>query len=116
MIELLMLLTLSPLNSQPALTAQVQPCVWPNPCIEQQEAITVAEYEICVWPRKCGDGAADSEALEAAVETAPVQLAQVQPCVWPNPCTETPMQVAQIQPCVWPNPCTETPKKETELI
>jgi hypothetical protein len=80
MIELLMILSLSPMTSQPNLLAQVQPCVWPNPCGVQEETVeAAAEYEICVYPRKCG-GKNQEETVQAA---------QVQPCVWPNPCGVT---------------------------
>ena len=32
-----------------AQTAQFQPCVWPNRCVEQ----TVAQFQPCVWPNRC---------------------------------------------------------------
>ena len=50
MIEFLMLMTLSPV-AQPALTAQFQPCVWPNPC--GPKPIRVAQFQPCVYPNTC---------------------------------------------------------------
>ncbi|MFH2203025.1 MAG: hypothetical protein ABIJ96_07920 [Elusimicrobiota bacterium] len=77
MIEILMMLTLSAANPQPIMTAQFQPCVWPNPCGQQEETVELAsDYEICVWPRKCGGKAKET-----------VEVAQFQPCVMPNPCS-----------------------------
>jgi hypothetical protein len=78
MIELLMMLSLSSLNPTPSVTAQFQPCVWPNPCTQQEETVQLADYEICVWPNKCSGNKEETQAI-----------AQFQPCVWPNPCTES---------------------------
>lgn len=62
-----LILTLSMLKPAPAaLTAQFQPCVWPNTC----RSMEVAQFKPCVWPNTC-------------VETP---VAQFQPCVWPNRC------------------------------
>lgn len=70
MIELLMMLHLG--SAVPAvLTAQVQPCVWPNTC-RQETAVQTAQVQPCVWPNRC------------ARET--LTLAQFQPCVLPNRC------------------------------
>ncbi len=78
MIELLMLLAISPINAKPAMLAQFQPCVWPNPCSQQEETVRLAsDFEICVWPRKC-----------SGKQEKPIQLASdFEICVWPNKCS-----------------------------
>ncbi len=70
MIELLMILSLSQLNTQPNALAQSQPCVWPNTC--RQQAIASKPFTTCQMPNKCAKPA--------------IQLAQFKPCVWPNTC------------------------------
>lgn len=69
MIELLMMLSLSPLNPQtlaakpyttcqmpnkcakPAAVVSLQPCVWPNTCAKPVNVL--AQFKPCVWPNKC---------------------------------------------------------------
>lgn len=58
MINLILTLSLSAVNPQPAQTAQYKPCVWPNVCksapvVEILPAEQVAQFTTCVWPRKC---------------------------------------------------------------
>ncbi|MFA5137852.1 MAG: hypothetical protein WC728_01375 [Elusimicrobiota bacterium] len=67
MIELLMVLSLSGLNTQNS-ASSFQPCVWPNTCKEQ----TQVAFQPCVWPNTCKQE---------------IQVAQFQPCVWPNTCS-----------------------------
>ena len=70
MIELLMILSLSPLSGQNTLTAKpFTTCQWPNVCSKPAQ---VAQFKPCVWPNICA-------------KPAPV-LAQFKPCVWPNTC------------------------------
>ena len=47
-----LLLTVSMLNAAPvpAQTAQFQPCVWPNRCVQTP---AVAQFQPCVWPNRC---------------------------------------------------------------
>ena len=46
-----MILTVAMMNVQPAQqTAQFQPCVWPNKCVETP---AVAQIQPCVWPNRC---------------------------------------------------------------
>ena len=45
-----LILTVSMMSAKPApQTAQFQPCVWPNKCMQP-----VAQFETCVYPKKCG--------------------------------------------------------------
>lgn len=68
MIELLIALSLSPMNpaakpfttcqmpnkcAKPVQTAQFQPCVWPNTCAKPVAVKVLAQYQPCVWPNKC---------------------------------------------------------------
>jgi hypothetical protein len=68
MIELLMILSLSSLDTRNT-ASSFQPCVWPNTCKQETQ---VAQFQPCVWPNTCKQ------------ET---QVAQFQPCVWPNTCS-----------------------------
>lgn len=98
-----LLLTLSLFNTTPAQqTAQVRPCVWPNPCVAAPApAVEVAQFKPCVWPNVCNE--------------TPAPVAQVKTCVWPNVCrTEAPVlplvieagdEVAQFTTCVYPRKC-----------
>ncbi len=72
MLNLILTLAMSTFHPA-AMTAQFQPCVWPNKCAETPAAAPVqtAQFQPCVWPNKCA---------------APV--AQVQTCVWPHTCRE----------------------------
>ncbi|PCI33017.1 MAG: hypothetical protein COB53_12270 [Elusimicrobia bacterium] len=87
------------LNAAPA-QAQVQPCVWPNPCgiVEVVEVKELSnDFSICSWPNKC-----------AKIETVEIS-AQFKPCVWPNPCgitvpVEEPKK-GDYSICSWPNKC-----------
>ncbi len=62
MINMILTLSLSLVNAQPATqTAQFRPCVWPNLCktqpapiIEIAPAAQVAQFTTCVYPRTCG--------------------------------------------------------------
>lgn len=74
MLDIILLLSVSPVAGsliQPV--AQVQPCVWPNPCAQSPVFQVAGDYEICMWPRKCGARAAAA-------------AAQIEPCVLPNRC------------------------------
>lgn len=71
MIELILLVTLTPVNPISTQTAQFQPCVWPNKCAVAAPVQT-AQFQPCVWPNKCA-------------KTAPV-VAQFETCVWPKKC------------------------------
>lgn len=111
MIDLILLVALSPLaavnapvatdatiEKAPVMLSQFRPCVWPNKCSVETEA--VAQFRPCVWPNKCG------------VEAQPV--AQFRPCVWPNKCAvEEPVLLAEYKPCVFPNRCG--PKFENQI-
>lgn len=71
MIELLMILSLSPVATQQTLASKpFTTCQWPNVCAKP--AVELAQFKPCVWPNKCA-------------KPAP-QLAQFKPCVWPNTC------------------------------
>ena len=98
MIELILLLSLTPAATQNAPVAQFKPCVWPNTCATEVLQTAANDFEICLAPRKCGGSAA----LPAP------KVAQFKPCVWPNTCAaeapKTPV-LAQFRPCVWPNTC-----------
>lgn len=86
MIELLMILSMSSLNTP---TVDFQPCVWPNPCGAQEETIQVADYQICIYPNPCsltGD----------------------------EPKEDTVLLAGGFEICVYPNPCSFAPGKETE--
>lgn len=52
MLELILMLTLSPLQT-PAPVAQVRTCVWPNTCKSE----VLAQVQTCVWPKTCKDAA-----------------------------------------------------------
>jgi hypothetical protein len=98
MIELILLLSLTPAATQNAATAQFKPCVWPNTCATEGLQTAKSDFEICLAPRKCGKAVAQPEP----------KVAQFKPCVWPNTCkAEQPQApvVAQFKPCVWPNTC-----------
>ena len=98
MIELILLLSLTPAATQNAAVAQFKPCVWPNTCATEVTQTAKTDFEICLAPRKCG----------GKVATPAPTVAQFKPCVWPNTCAaEQPVApvVAQFQPCVWPNTC-----------
>ena len=100
MIELILLLSLTPAATQNAAVAQFKPCVWPNTCATEAPQTAKNDFEICLAPRKCG-----GKAVEAPKAPA---VAQFKPCVWPNTCAaEQPVTpvVAQFKPCVWPNTC-----------
>jgi hypothetical protein len=71
MIDLILMLSLSPVNPICAPMASVQPCVWPNTCANQPQA--VAGFQPCGNPNKC-------KAVDVA--SGPVQT-----CVWPNQCS-----------------------------
>ena len=64
MLNLMMLLALSPMNITQ--TASIQPCIWPK-CMKPQ--VEVAQVQPCIWP-KC----AKPEAV----------VAQIDPCIWPK--------------------------------
>lgn len=51
MIQMILMASLMQINPAPRRnqTAQFQPCVWPNKCVQQ----TVAQFQPCVWPNKC---------------------------------------------------------------
>ncbi|MFA6030680.1 MAG: hypothetical protein WC969_12555 [Elusimicrobiota bacterium] len=90
MIELLMLLSLSPVATQTTVAA-IQPCVWPNTCAQEQ-VLAAKPYQACVWPNKCAKPT--------------FQVAQgFEICSWPHKCAKPTLQVAQFRPCVWPNTC-----------
>ena len=73
MIELLMILSLSPIATQNTLASKpFTTCQFPNKCEKIEQ---VAQFKPCVWPNKC--------------EKAAPQLAQFKPCVWPNTCRES---------------------------
>jgi hypothetical protein len=46
-----LILTVAMMHAAPAApkTAQVQPCVWPNRCVEAP----VAQVQTCQWPHTC---------------------------------------------------------------
>jgi len=47
-----LILTTLMMNAKPApQTAQFQPCVWPNRCVETP----VAQFQPCVWPNRCAE-------------------------------------------------------------
>lgn len=71
MIELILMVTLNPVNPLSSRTAQFQPCVWPNKCAVEAPVQT-AQFQTCVWPNKCA-------------KPAPA-VAQFETCVWPNKC------------------------------
>lgn len=79
MIELILLLSLTPAATQNTPVAQFKPCVWPNTCAAEAVQTAANDFEICLAPRKCGGGKA------AEAPKAPV-VAQFRPCVWPNTC------------------------------
>ena len=55
MIELILLLSLTPAATQNAPVAQFKPCVWPNTCGKDAVAApVVAQFRPCVWPNTCG--------------------------------------------------------------
>ena len=83
MLEVILMLSLSYLNTVAVETAQTT--LWPNPC----STMELAQFKPCIWPNKCFQ--------------KPV-MAQFQPCIWPNKCFQEPV-VAQFKPCVWPNKC-----------
>ncbi|MFA6316535.1 MAG: hypothetical protein WC943_03885 [Elusimicrobiota bacterium] len=80
MFELILIASLSPMAP---MTAQVQPCVWPNLCQTQPQTQT-AQVQPCVWPNLC-----QSEPLPVvAVIRAKVAAAgDYTTCVWPNKCS-----------------------------
>ncbi len=69
MLELLMIIQLS--QATPVLTAQVQPCIWPNRCAAA--APVVAQIQPCIWPNRCA------------------AAADIEPCVWPKKCSQEPV-------------------------
>lgn len=96
MFEMILMMTLT---AQPQTEiAQFQPCVWPNKCSKQVEA--VAQFQPCVWPNKCAKKAEPKQSL-----------AQFQPCVWPNKCSkkaEAAVVLAdepKVTTCGMPNTC-----------
>lgn len=38
--------------------AQYRPCVWPNKCAKDAQAV-LAQFKPCVWPNRCSSGSAD---------------------------------------------------------
>ncbi|MEK7744724.1 MAG: hypothetical protein AAB576_08430 [Elusimicrobiota bacterium] len=55
MIQLILMLSLSPALQAPVQTAAVKPCVFPNTCgAAQTRTITIAEFRPCVFPNRCG--------------------------------------------------------------
>ena len=77
MIELLMVLSLSPLSTNPVLTAGIQPCVWPNTC-KTSEIVQVAQFQPCVWPNKCSGG----KKVESVLVASDFEI-----CQWPRKCS-----------------------------
>ena len=72
MIELLMILSLSPLSTHTTLASKpFTTCQMPNKCAKP--ALQLAQFQPCVWPNTCAKPA--------------LQLAQFKPCVWPNTCS-----------------------------
>ena len=58
MIELILLLSLTPAATQNAPVAQFKPCVWPNTCAaEAPKTPVLAQFKPCVWPNTCGASA-----------------------------------------------------------
>ena len=53
MFSLILTVAMMPVQSAPK-TAQFQPCVWPNKCVETP----VAQFQPCVWPNKCAQTSA----------------------------------------------------------
>jgi len=66
MIQLILMVGLSPLSAGSSRNMPIQPCVWPNKCAVEQ----VSQFQPCVWPNKC----------------AAEQVSQIQPCIWPHRC------------------------------
>ena len=96
MFELILMASLIQTSPVPQ-TAQFQPCVWPNKCNKQIEAV-LRPIQTCVWPNVC--------------KTEPVEtVAQFQPCVWPNKCNKALRREAShaveptIKTCDYPNTC-----------
>jgi hypothetical protein len=52
MIELLLLISLGVTSQPPVMTADINPCVWPNKCAV--ETVT-ASINTCVWPNVCAE-------------------------------------------------------------
>jgi len=54
MIELLMILSLSPLSSHTTLASKpFTTCQMPNKCAKVETAFQLAQYQPCVWPNTC---------------------------------------------------------------
>ncbi|MBI4062168.1 MAG: hypothetical protein HY403_12160 [Elusimicrobia bacterium] len=59
MINFILTLMLASANPR---SVQIQPCVWPNPCMNGSAApvaaivpnVEIAQVTTCVYPRKCG--------------------------------------------------------------
>ncbi|HBL17045.1 MAG TPA: hypothetical protein DD417_09950, partial [Elusimicrobia bacterium] len=90
MLEMILILSMSPLMSGADQSAQFKPCVWPNSCGRQEATVL------------------EALPFSSRVEDGGSVVAQFKPCVWPNRCggvqAETPV-LAQFKPCVWPNSC-----------
>ncbi len=85
MINMILTLSLSLLNAQPATqTAQFRPCVWPNLCRTQPAPEAVAQFRPCVWPNLCKTQPAP------IILIAPVtEVAQFTTCVYPRTCAKS---------------------------
>lgn len=73
MLQLLLILSMSPALTAPSTTAAVKPCQWPNTC--GPKAVELASVKPCLFPNTCGPK-----------QPAFNLLASVKPCQWPNTC------------------------------
>ena len=80
MFELILIASLSPMSP---MTAQVQPCVWPNLC--RTEAVEVSQVQPCVWPNLCQSQPQPQVAVIRASKQA--NAGDYTTCVWPNKCS-----------------------------
>jgi hypothetical protein len=88
MINLLLTLSLSAANIQPAQqSAQFRPCVWPNVCTSQPVQQT-AQFRPCVWPNVCKTEET-SQVLPVIELKADEAVAQFTTCQWPRKCGKT---------------------------
>ncbi|MFA6029347.1 MAG: hypothetical protein WC969_05810 [Elusimicrobiota bacterium] len=54
MLQLLLILSMSPALTAPSTTAAVKPCLFPNTCGPKRQAFTLAAVKPCQWPNTCG--------------------------------------------------------------
>ena len=55
MLQLILMLSLSPVMQPQTQTAKFKPCVWPNTC--SKTSIELVEFKPCVWPNTCSGSA-----------------------------------------------------------